>query len=71
MNILLLVARLLISALFILAGLAELADLKGSRQALGGFGLPSALAAPLGPLLPLAELTVAAALIPTFTALWG
>jgi methylamine dehydrogenase accessory protein MauD len=42
-----------------------------SRQGLIDFGVPPALASPLGILLPLAELAVAAALIPTSTAWWG
>jgi methylamine dehydrogenase accessory protein MauD len=53
------------------AGVAKLADREGSRRAVGDFGLPSALAAPFGLLLPLGELAVAAALIPTATAWWG
>jgi methylamine dehydrogenase accessory protein MauD len=70
MNILV-IARLLIAAVFILAGLAKLADLKGSRQAISSFGLPASVATPLGVLLPLTELAVAGALIPASTALWG
>jgi methylamine dehydrogenase accessory protein MauD len=64
-------ARLLLAAVFVAAGLAKLADREGSRRAIADFGVPTALAAPLGILLPLAELAVAAALIPTSTALWG
>jgi uncharacterized membrane protein YphA (DoxX/SURF4 family) len=71
MDIALLVARLLLAAVFFVAGLAKLADRAGSRQAMRDFGVPAALAAPLGVLLPLAELAVAAALIPTATAWWG
>src|SRR3712207_963926 len=71
MEVALLVARLLLAAVFVVAGLAKLADRAGSRQAMRDFGLPAVLAAPLGVLLPLAELTVAAALIPTSTAWWG
>jgi peroxiredoxin/uncharacterized membrane protein YphA (DoxX/SURF4 family) len=67
----LLIARLVLAALFILAGVAKLSDLKGSRKAITDFGVPSAIAAPLGLLLPLAELTVAAALLPASTAWWG
>jgi len=54
-----------------MAGVAKLADRNGSRQAIVDFGLPAALAAPLGVLLPLVELAVAATLIPTATAWWG
>jgi peroxiredoxin len=71
MGILLLLARLLLAAVFVVAGLAKLADRAGSRQALVGFGLPAALAAPLGLLLPLAELAVAVALLPAAWAWWG
>lgn len=71
MGILLLLARLLLAAVFVVAGLAKLADRKGSRQAMRDFGVPSRLAGPLGILLPIAELVVAVALIPTATAWWG
>src|SRR3712207_1818636 len=67
----LLVARLLLAGVFLVAGLAKLTDRAGSRQGLIGFGIPSALATPLGILLPLAELAVAIALIPISTAWWG
>jgi methylamine dehydrogenase accessory protein MauD len=67
----LLIARLLLALVFVVAGAAKLADPKGSRQAIVDFGVPAALAAPLGILLPLAELAVAAALIPASTAWWG
>ena len=39
MSLLLLFARLLLSAVFLVAGLAKLADLAGSRQANGSDGL--------------------------------
>jgi methylamine dehydrogenase accessory protein MauD len=71
LNTTLLIARLLLASIFAVAGLAKLADLRGSRQAISDFGLPSALATPLGILLPLAELAVAGVLIPSSTALWG
>jgi uncharacterized membrane protein YphA (DoxX/SURF4 family) len=65
------VARLVLAGVFTLAGVAKLADPNGSRQAIIGFGVPSAIAAPLGLLLPVAELSVAAALLPASTAWWG
>ena len=70
MDAALLIARLVLAALFILAGLAKLSDLKGSRRAITDFGVPPAIAAPLGLVLPLAELTVAA-LLAASTAWWG
>ncbi len=71
MDTALLVARLLLALVFVVAGVAKLADRSGSRQAIIDFGVPATLAAPLGILLPLAELVVAGALIPTLTAWWG
>jgi len=62
---------LVLAAVFAVAGVAKLSDREGSRQAVVDFGIPASLAAPLGILVPLAELAVAAALIPTPTALWG
>jgi peroxiredoxin len=71
MDAALLVARLLLALVFAVAGVAKLVDRTGSRQAIIDFGLPRALASPLGILLPLCELAVAAALIPPPTAWWG
>lgn len=71
MSTTLLVARLLLALVFAVAGLSKLADRQGFRKAVIDFGLPSSLAAPLAILLTLAELTVAVALIPASTAVWG
>jgi peroxiredoxin/uncharacterized membrane protein YphA (DoxX/SURF4 family) len=71
MDAALLIARLVLGAVFALAGVAKLADLEGSRRAIIDFGLPPAIAAPLGLVLPLAELSVAATLLPASTAWWG
>src|SRR5215218_4770615 len=71
MDAALLIARLVLAAVFSLAGVAKLSDLKGSRRAIVDFGVPSAIGAPLGLVLPLAELTVAATLLPASTAWWG
>jgi len=62
---------LLLAIVFAVAGAAKLTDRAGSRKAVVDFGMPSALAAPLGLLLPLAELAVATALLPASTAWWG
>jgi hypothetical protein len=69
-NIALLVARLLLALVFATAGAAKLADRKGSRQAIIDFGVPSSISAPLGLLLPLAELAVAASILPASTPWW-
>lgn len=71
MGFALLGSRLLLSAVFLLAGITKLADRRGSRKAMGDFGLPSWLASPFAILLPLAELIIAIALIPSQTAWWG
>lgn len=71
MDLLTLFARLLLAAVFALAGAAKLADRAGSRRVAADFGLPAALSAPLGVLLLLAELAVAVALIPTASVRWG
>jgi uncharacterized membrane protein YphA (DoxX/SURF4 family) len=71
MNIALLVGRLLLFLVFVVAGVAKLADRQGSRRAVTDFGLPGALATPLAILLPVAELGVAVTLIPTASASWG
>ncbi len=63
MEIALLAVRLILAAVFGVAGVAKLADLSGSRQAIAGFGIPASLAAALSVILPIVELAVAAALI--------
>jgi peroxiredoxin/uncharacterized membrane protein YphA (DoxX/SURF4 family) len=71
MDAALLVCRLALAAVFFVAGAAKLADRPGSREALIGFGLPGRLAGPIGVVLPLAELCIAAALLPQSTAWWA
>jgi peroxiredoxin/uncharacterized membrane protein YphA (DoxX/SURF4 family) len=66
--VLLLLARLALAAVFIVAGVAKLADVAGSRRAIEGFGLSAAAARPLGVALPVAELTVGVLLLPAATA---
>lgn len=68
MDVLLLVARLLTCAVFLVAGVGKLLDLPGSRHAMAGFGVPDALAGLFGLLLPLVELAVAVLLLPLATA---
>src|SRR6202035_4783800 len=71
MSVVVLLARLVLAVVFLVAGLAKLADLAGSRQAMRDFGVPAQLATPFGTLLPLAELVVAVALIPAVSAWWA
>src|SRR5262245_18134513 len=63
MDAALVIARVVLAAVFLTAGLAKLADREGSRQAMRDFGVPAPLAGPLGTLLPVVELAVAAALV--------
>ena len=71
MTFALLVARVLLAAVFVLAGLAKLADRASSRRALVNFGVPELPATPLAILLPLAELAAGVALLPRASAWWG
>lgn len=63
-----LVSRLVLALVFAVAGLAKLADLPGSRQAVAGFGFSETLARPVGFLLPVAELALAVAFVPLASA---
>jgi peroxiredoxin/uncharacterized membrane protein YphA (DoxX/SURF4 family) len=71
MHSLLLIARLVLFGVFVVAGLAKLADRTGSRQMLIAFGVPNELAKPLGVVLPVTELVVAVALLPIASAWFG
>ncbi|MGH2531769.1 MAG: redoxin domain-containing protein [Thermomicrobiales bacterium] len=71
MDTLLLLARLVLAAVFVVAGVAKLADLSGSKKALEGFGLPARLAMPGSILLPLVEIVVGVLLLPRDTARWA
>ena len=68
MDTLFLFVRLVLAGVLVVAGIAKLADLAGSRQAMRDFGLPASLAAPFGLFLPLAEVAIALALLPAATA---
>jgi uncharacterized membrane protein YphA (DoxX/SURF4 family) len=68
---LLLIARLVLAAVFLAAGVAKLVDWRGSRQAMLGFGVPERLAGPVGWLIPAAEVAIGALLIPLATAWWA
>ncbi|HTI15740.1 MAG TPA: MauE/DoxX family redox-associated membrane protein [Dictyobacter sp.] len=71
MSLALLFARLLLTVIFVVSGVAKLADLAGSRQALRDFGVPASFARPLGVLLPLVELVIAGALLVPVLAWWA
>lgn len=63
--------RVALAAVFVVAGIAKLFDLPGSRKAVEGFGVAPGPARLIGTLLPIAEIVVAAALIPPSIAQWG
>jgi peroxiredoxin len=67
----LLLARLVLSATFLFAGLAKISDLRGCRQMLVDFGLPRALSNSTALFLTMAELVAGFALISSVSAFWG
>ena len=71
MELLLVVARLVLAGVFVVSGVGKLLDLKGSENAMRGFGLPERLAKPAGLALPFVELLVALLLLPVATATFG
>jgi uncharacterized membrane protein YphA (DoxX/SURF4 family)/peroxiredoxin len=71
MGVALLLLRLLLACVFLVAGVAKLADLPGSRRAVVGFGVPERLAGVVGVGLPVCELLVGAALIVGAAARFG
>ena len=71
MDTALLIARLILAAVFAVAGVAKLLDRNGTRQGLEGFGLPARVAAPGSIVLPLVEIAVAILLLPVDTAWYG
>jgi methylamine dehydrogenase accessory protein MauD len=67
----LLTLRLLLAAVFLLAGATKLIDPRGTRRALRDFGVPRFIVTPMVLLLPLLEIAVAVALIPASLAWYG
>jgi uncharacterized membrane protein YphA (DoxX/SURF4 family)/thiol-disulfide isomerase/thioredoxin len=67
----LLLVRLALAVVFATAAVGKLLDLRGSREAMTAFGVPASLAAAAGALLPVAELSVAVALVPASFARWS
>jgi uncharacterized membrane protein YphA (DoxX/SURF4 family) len=67
----LLSTRLALTSIFIIAGIAKIADRNGSQQTLVDFGVPRRIAPALAIALPLAELAIALALIPIPLAWFG
>jgi uncharacterized membrane protein YphA (DoxX/SURF4 family) len=57
----LLIARLVLAAVFVVADMAKLADRAGFREAIAEFGISAWLVGPLVIFLPLAELAISPA----------
>ena len=66
-----LAVRLILAAVFAVAGIAKLMDRDAARQAVRAFDVPRPLVAPVAIILPLMELAVATALVITATAVAG
>ena len=71
MENILFIMRILLIAIFGVAGIAKLYDLSGSKKAVEGFGIHESLAKPLGVLLPIAEIAIALLLIFVQTSWFG
>jgi len=71
MSVLVLAARLVLAAVFVVSGIAKLADRSGSRKAVRDFGVPDWLSGPIAAVLPPVELAIALALLPARSALWA
>jgi peroxiredoxin/uncharacterized membrane protein YphA (DoxX/SURF4 family) len=63
--------RVVLAAVFAVAGTAKLLDRPGTRRSLSEFGVPSGALPVAALLLPLLELATAVALIPPGSARWG
>ena len=71
MDALLLAARLILAAVFVVSGISKLFDLSGSQAAMRSFGVPERMTRAGGIALPIAEIVIAVLLIPATTAAWG
>ncbi len=67
----LLLGRLLLATVFLVAGVAKLADLSSTRQAVLAFGVPGRIAPTVAVVLPAVEIAVGAALVPLASAPFG
>src|SRR5262245_58204997 len=61
-----LLGRVVLAAVFGIAGIAKFFDLKGSEKAMKGFGLPDVLAKPFSIILPAIEIFIAYLLLSEF-----
>ena len=71
MDALLLAARLILAAVFVVSGISKLFDLSGPRPRCGHSAFRNGSPGQAGIALPIAELVIAVLLIPAATAAWG
>lgn len=71
MSLVVLIVRVILAAVFTIAGIAKLADSAGARKSLTEFGAPAFLAPWMARLLPLVELACSVALLRTAWSIWG
>jgi peroxiredoxin len=71
MEALLLAARLILAAVFVVSGISKLFDLSGAQAAMRSFGVPESMTRAGGILLPIVEIAIAVLLIPEASARWG
>lgn len=71
MDLVILVARLFLAAMFLFAALTKLTDRAGTRRMVGSFGVPDWLAGIGATVLPPLEVAAAALLLPASTAWYG
>ena len=71
MSVVVVIARFLVAAVFVLAGVSKAFDRRGTREAFDGFGVPASLAAPGAVLLAWVELATATLLVVPRTSWWG
>ncbi|HUA03206.1 MAG TPA: MauE/DoxX family redox-associated membrane protein [Solirubrobacteraceae bacterium] len=67
----LLVCRMGLAVVFVAAGASKLLDRGGTRSAAVDFGVSQRIAGPVAALLPVAEIAVGVALVPSFSARFG
>jgi peroxiredoxin len=70
-DVVLLLVRLGLAAVFAVAALGKFADREGSREALERFGVPLGLVGPMSLGLPVTEMAVAAGLVVVASAAWS
>lgn len=71
MENLLFILRILLIAIFGVAGFAKLYDLEGSKKAMQGFGVPEGVAFATGLVLPVIEISIAISLVFVQTSFFG